>query len=262
MGASQLVKMPTDANIGRDTKWADVSGFPVWLIGYHLCRVLTCEQGLRGIAALLVVSDHISRSLAPSIVNPAMSESIPPVLFQLPILRCLFSGRPSVALFVILSGFVNALKPIQQIRAGLIDDALSGVAKSAFRRTGRFILPAMIATTLSWLLCQFGGYGLAKGVEAAWIRDTSPLPSGSFLGAFIDLWQNLIKTWTDGGNKYDMVQWALTFLLKASMLVYLTIVATAYVQSRYRMLIYAMMYCYYWKFGDGKMNAVLLFRTG
>lgn len=208
------------------------------------------------------MSDHISRSLAPSIVNPAMSESIPPVLFQLPILRCLFSGRPSVALFVILSGFVNALKPIQQIRAGLIDDALSGVAKSAFRRTGRFILPAMIATTLSWLLCQFGGYGLAKGVEAAWIRDTSPLPSGSFLGAFIDLWQNLIKTWTDGGNKYDMVQWALTFLLKASMLVYLTIVATAYVQSRYRMLIYAMMYCYYWKFGDGKMNAVLLFRTG
>lgn len=198
------------------------------------------------------MSDHICRSLAPSIVYPAMSDSIPPVLFQLPFLRCLFSGRPSVALFVILSGFVNALKPIQQIRAGLIDDTLSGVAKSAFRRTGRFILPAMIATIISWLVCQIGGYTLAKGVEAAWIRDTSPVPSASIAWAFIDLLENLIKTWTDGGNKYDMVQWALTFLLKGSMMVYLTIVATAYVQSRYRMLIYALMYCYFWKLGDGK----------
>lgn len=174
----------------------------------------------------------------------------------------MFGGRPSVALFVILSGFVNALKPVQQIRAGYIDGALSGVAKSAFRRTGRFILPAMIATVISWLLCQFGGYGLAKGVDAAWIRDTSPLPSGSFARAFIDLWENLIRTWTDGGNKYDMVQWALTFLLKGSMLVYLTIVATAYVQSRYRMLIYAVMYCYYWKFGDGKTNLPFRCRRG
>ena len=253
--------MPPEANFGRDTKWADVSECAVWAVPSYPVHVLTCEQGLRGIAALLVVSDHISRSLAPSIVYPAMSESTPPVLFQLPFLRCLFGGRPSVALFVILSGFVNALKPIQQLRAGSIDDALSGVAKSAFRRTGRFILPAMIATILSWLLCQLGGYGLAKGVEAAWIRDTSPLPSSSLFGAIVDLLENLIKTWTDGGNKYDMVQWALTFLLKASMMVYLTIVATAYVQPRYRMVIYAIMYCYFWTFGDGRTGCATGFQT-
>jgi len=34
------------------------------------------------------------------------------------------------------------------------------------------------------------------------------------------------------------------------MLVYLTVVATAYVKPRYRMLIYSILYIYYWKMGD------------
>ena len=185
-------------------------------------------------------------------LSPAMSEALPPVLMQLPFLRCLFMGRASVAAFAILSGFVNALKPIQQTRAGHSDAALSSIAKSAFRRTGRFIIPAMAATTLSWLICQFGGYGLAQGVESAWIRDTSPLPSTSFAGAFTDLFRNLIRTWTDGLNEYDRVQWTLPFLLRGSMLVYLTMLATAYVLPKRRMLVYAIMYCYYWKTGDGR----------
>ena len=47
-----------------------------------------------------------------------------------------------------------------------------------------------------------------------------------------------------------MVQWTLPYLLKASMLVYLTMLATVYVLPKSRMLVYAMMYCYYWKMGD------------
>ncbi|MCJ1413519.1 hypothetical protein MMC19_007625 [Ptychographa xylographoides] len=221
--------MAPTPNANAATKWAD---------------------GLRGIASLLVVTAHISRSLAPCILSPAMSESLPPLILQLPIIRCLFMGRPSVAVFALLSGYVNALKPIKQTRAGHIEDALTGVAKSAFRRTGRFIIPAMIATTLSWLVCQFGGYGLAKEVESAWIRDTSPMPSGSFAAALRDLFNNLITTWTDGGNEYDRIQWTLCYLLRGSMLVYLTLVATAYVRPRYRMLIYTTLYLYYWKMGD------------
>ena len=212
--------------------------------------MFTTPQGLRGIASLLVVTAHITRSLAPAILSPAMSESLPPFILQLPFLRILFMGRPSVAIFAILSGYVNSLKPIKQTRAGHIDYALTGVAKSAFRRTGRFMIPAILATTLSWLLCQFGGYGLAHHVESAWIRDTSPLPSSSFAGAFYDLYNNLITTWTNGGNEYDRVQWTLCYLLRGSMLVYLTVVATAYVQSKYRMLIYGVLYVYYWKMGD------------
>jgi hypothetical protein len=183
-----------------------------------------------------------------------MSESLPPNLLQLPIIRVLFNGRPSIAIFAILLGFVNSLKPIQQMRNGQIDAALAGVAKSAFRRTGRFMIPAMIATLCSWLICEFGGYKLAKNVESNWIRNTSPDPSSSFSAAFVDLYENLVKTWTDGGNRYDMVQWTLTFLLKGSMHVYLTLVATAHVQSKYRMVIYAVMFCYFWRLGECKSD--------
>ena len=163
-------------------------------------------------------------------------------------------GRASVAVFAILSGYVNALKPIKQSRTGNIDAVLSGIAKSAFRRTGRFMIPAIVATTASWLVCQFGGYNLARTVDAAWIRDTSPIPSTSFAGALSDLFSNLVTTWTDGGNQYDRIQWTLCYLLRGSMLVYLTLFATAYVQPKFRILIYSIMYLYYWKSGDGETS--------
>jgi len=214
---------------GRDTKWAD---------------------GLRGIASVLVVADHLSRSLTPTIVYPAMPETLLPNLLQLPIIRALFNGRPSIAIFAILLGFVNSLKPIQQVRNDQIDTALSGVGKSAFRRTGRFMIPAMIATLISWFICELGAYTLAKSVESDWIRNTSPTPSVPFYTTFSNLFENLAHTWLDGGNRYDMVQWTLPFLLKGSMHVYLTSVATAQLQSRYRIAAYAAMFYYFWRLGD------------
>ena len=243
--------MAPNANANRDTKWADVRRTLSTI--HDFCK-LTYTKGLRGIASLLVVTAHISRSLAPYLLSPAMSASLPPVLLQLPFLRILVMGRASVAVFAILSGYVNALKPIKQSRTGNIDAVLSGIAKSAFRRTGRFMIPAIIATTASWLVCQFGGYNLASTVDAAWIRDTSPIPSTSFAGALSDLFSNLVTTWTDGGNQYDRIQWTLCYLLRGSMLVYLTLFATAYVQPKFRVLIYSIMYLYYWKSGDGETS--------
>lgn len=163
-------------------------------------------------------------------------------------------GRASVAGFALLSGYVNSLKPIKQSRAGAIDAALSGVAKSAFRRTGRFMIPAIISTTLSWLACQFGAYRLAKGVSSNWIRDTSPVPSGSFASAIYDLFYNLGRTWLDGSNDYDKIQWTLTFLLKGSMMTYLTLFATMYVKPRWRMFILCGLYYFKWKSGDGECS--------
>ena len=180
-----------------------------------------------------------------------MGEGLAPVIMQLPFFRTLIMGRASVAAFAILSGYVNALKPTKQTRAGQIDAALAGVAKSAYRRTGRFMIPAIISTTLSWLLCQFGVYSLAKQVDSSWIRDTSPHPSNSFGGAFMDLFHNLITTWTNGSNDYDKIQWTLTYLLRGSMLVYLTLFATAYIQPRYRVWVYALLMAYYYRLGDG-----------
>lgn len=151
---------------------------------------------------------------------------------QLPFFRCVLMGRASVVIFAILSGYVNALKPTRRTRAGQMEAALAGVAKSAYRRTGRFMIPAIVSTTISWLICQFGAYRLGRVVDSNWIRDTSPAPSSSFAGAFVDLFHSLVSTWTNGGNDYDKIQWTLTYLLRGSMLVYLSLFATAYIPAQ------------------------------
>ncbi len=181
---------------------------------------------------------------------PAMSEKLPPTLFQLPFVRCLVMGRASVAAFALLAGFVNSLSALKKARHGNTDAALQGIAKSAFRRTGRFVAPAMIATTMSWLLCQLGAYRTATIVSSNWIRDTSPLPSSSFAMAFYDLFKNLGTTWLNGQNEYDRIQWTLTFLLWGSMMTYLTLFATVYVKPKWRMVIYTGLYYFKWKSGD------------
>ena len=193
---------------------------------------------------------HLSAAFAPFLSWPAPDVDIPPLLVQLPIIRCLFQGRTSVAVFAIMTGYVNSLKPIKQMRAGQAEASLLSIAKSAFRRTGRFIIPVAVATFFSWLMCQFGAYNLARVVDADWIRNTSPPPSASFAGAFWDLFRNLISVWTDGGNIYDPILWTMTYLLRGSVLIYFTLVAVVFVQPRYRILVYTVMELYYWWIGD------------
>lgn len=171
-------------------------------------------------------------------------------------------GRASVAVFALVTGYINALGPLKKSRAGNADAALTGIARSSFRRFGRFMIPAILATLISWLACQFGAYNIAHLADSAWIRDSSPRPSASFAGAFHDLFRSLIKTWVDGGNDYDKIQWTLTYLLKGSMLTYLTLVALIYVKPRWRMLILVGMFLFKWRSGDGKYPRRVYNRKG
>lgn len=82
------------------------------------------------------------------IVRPADSDNGPSSLMQRPIFRILSQGPAWVALFFILSGFVNALKPIQLARLGSVETALSSLAISSFRWPFRLILPATAASQL------------------------------------------------------------------------------------------------------------------
>lgn len=162
-------------------------------------------------------------------------------------------GRASIAVFAIVSGYVNALKTTRLTREGQADVALPLVAKTAFRRTFRFIFPAVVITCLTWFFCQLGLFRLGQTVAWGWIRDSSPSQSESVPLAFYDLFMSLGKTWVDGNNRYDPVQWTLCYLLRGSMLVYLTLFATAYVQPKHRYGLYMIMYSYYFWMGDGEL---------
>ena len=67
-----------------------------------------------------------------------------------------------------------------------------------------------------------------------------------------DLFKQIWATWAIMANEYDKVQWNLFFLLKASMFVYVVLLATTFVTTRARKLILFLYYLYSWSAGDGK----------
>lgn len=166
------------------------------------------------------------RAFAPTLLAPAKSASGPRSIFYLPILRLPAQGPPWVATFFVLTGYVNAMKPLKQARNGDIDKAMSGLASSTLRRTGRLLLPTIAVTIASWMICQLGGYKTGKVYDSEFIRDTSPDSIPGFVGPIRSLVSNCFSTWSSGSNIYDPIQWTLPFLLKGSMLIYLTLLAT------------------------------------
>lgn len=70
--------------------------------------------------------------------------------------------------------------------------------------------------------------------------------------AIWDLFKQIWATWAITANEYDKVQWNLFFLLKASMFVYIVLLATTFVTTRARKLILFLYYLYSWSAGDGK----------
>jgi peptidoglycan/LPS O-acetylase OafA/YrhL len=152
--------------------------------------------------------------------------------------------------FLLLTGFVNALKPIKQARAGRAEAALSGLASSCFRRTSRLVLPCVVATVFSWILAELGGYKVGAMVESGWLNNTSPLPSGSVLSSLHMLLRAIFNTWAWSKNTFDQNQWTMLWFLKGSLVLYVTLLATVRVKSKYRMMIFVGLFLYSWKASD------------
>jgi hypothetical protein len=130
------------------------------------------------------------------------------------------SGHSWVAIFFILMGFVNALKPLQLARSDQIDKALQKMASSSFSRIFRLVLPATAATVISWLVCNMGLYSISVQSDAFWLHENTPKPSSDWTSAFADLFHGLKVTWVYGDqNVYDQPQWALIYLLQGSIMV-------------------------------------------
>ena len=195
-------------------------------------------DGLRGIAALYVVASHVVLCYAQQLVNPCCAHnSNRPELLQRPILRLIASGHSWVAVFFILLGFVNSLKPLSLARKAQPDAVASKLASSSLSRVFRLLFPASFATILSWFVCQLGFFDLARDSDAYWLRDNTPNKSSNIFAAFADLKDGLINTWKyDVYNQYDQPQWAMIYLLQGSLMVIVALLITASMTSLWRTL--------------------------
>jgi hypothetical protein len=213
-------------------------------------EVLTASKGVRGLAAILVVTSHLSISFAPSLVFTPTPEAMLS-FWHWPFVRAFAEGFPWVALFLLLSGFVNALKPIKQMRSGQQDAALRTIALNCFRRSLRLVIPCTIATLISWTICQFGGYKVGKAVDNHWMASTSPEASATFGQAIKDLTWTIYTTWTAADNYYDKNQWTMVWFLKGSMALFLALIATSRAKPSMRMLIIFGLFAWSWRAHDG-----------
>lgn len=207
-------------------------------------------DGLRGLASTLVVLTHIARAFDGDLFLPASADGAPPRMLQLPFLRILVQGRIGVSIFSFVTGYVCALKPIKLYRQDQQAAAFASMSKSALRRLPRLIIPTAFATCIIWVMAQFGLFLVAKRSDSWWSGATAP-DQVPYLGdALKALVYNCITTWTHGHNSYDGNQWTLLPLLKGSLWVYVFMLATAYMQPKYRMMASMAVFSYFYMASD------------
>ncbi|PGH17686.1 hypothetical protein AJ79_01048 [Helicocarpus griseus UAMH5409] len=207
-------------------------------------------DGLRGVASFIVVTGHICTAFVPFLHNPADKEGSGPLFFQLPFVRLIVGGRAAVAVFFIITGFVNSLNPIKNARAGNTSVALNNLARSTFTRSGRLVLPTSVATCIAWFLCQIGAFSMASRVDAGWIRGGAHAPDGSFGEAISKLFRALTLFWHSGPGEYDPTHWTLVYFLQGSFRVYLALLAMMLLTTRYWRAVTVFLYVWCWVIGD------------
>lgn len=121
-------------------------------------------DGLRGVAAVIVFFCHYTENNF-SALTPSYGfdpERRPSSWLQLPLARAVFSGRPMVHIFFVISGFVLSYKPVRALHAREPERCYAALASSTFRRAFRLFGPCVASTFLILCMRQAGWLGRAQ----------------------------------------------------------------------------------------------------
>lgn len=155
-----------------------------------------CLDGLRGIACLIVFNYHFLWPWTPSIMLgygalPPRAPEPYEAWSSLPIICLLNRGRPMVAIFFAISGYVLCRHILRAIHERRLDTAYQKLASSVFRRVFRLYIPPTISMFLVAMLAQMGVFrsemAIYKGPDSIYINGTvtiaqlgGPCYNGSF----------------------------------------------------------------------------------
>ncbi|ROW05060.1 hypothetical protein VSDG_00633 [Cytospora chrysosperma] len=142
---------------------------------------IRCLDGLRGIACFLVFNYHFLWPWTPLIMlgyGARVPNSPEPFTewASLPILCLLHRGRPMVAIFFAISGYVLCRHMLRLMYQRRLDDVYKRLASAVFRRVFRLYIPPTVSMFLVALLAQMGAFksekAIYKGPDSAWINGT------------------------------------------------------------------------------------------
>ncbi|MFD0619758.1 acyltransferase family protein [Paenibacillus sp. GCM10027629] len=170
-------------------------------------------DGLRGLAACVVVVSHYFQVFAPSVFEGRAE--IEHFAFEryaaVTPINLLFNGNFSVCLFFVLSGFVLSYRYFRT------KDSLP-VYSSALRRYFRLAVPAVLSVVLAYLVIVFGFgyYDDIRGMTLSSMPDPS-IASASFLVMIQEAFYHTFFTY---GMTYNPVLWTMTYELFGSFLIF------------------------------------------
>ncbi|POS86647.1 hypothetical protein EPUL_003583 [Erysiphe pulchra] len=180
-------------------------------------------DGLRGVASFIVFMGHYTEENIGWFSEPygLFEDGAASSPFQLPFIRVLYSARPMVHIFFVISGLVLAYKPLTYIHSQQFLALENCLSSSVFRRAIRLFLPSFIALILT---------ALAVGSGISDRRYT--YFDGSFLYHFRNVfhvcWNLMGASWTidlldNGQPEYNPALWSIPVEFSQSLLLYITI---------------------------------------
>ncbi|KAM3068292.1 hypothetical protein ACMFMG_009432 [Clarireedia jacksonii] len=196
-------------------------------------------DGLRGVASFIVFMGHYTEENIGWWTEPygLYEDGAPSSPIQLPFIRVLYSARPMVHIFFIISGFVLAYKPLKQIHSQQYGALASTLSSSVFRRALRLFLPSFI-TLLIMALAVY--YGISEA------RYAFPLYTlSSQLGNWSQTcWELLQSSWAwDDPSipqpRYNPALWTIPVEFAQSMLLFIVILGLSHVRITMRLFILA-----------------------
>lgn len=112
-------------------------------------------DGMRGVAAFFVFVEHF---LLPFWGNMffAYGGEYNATIFQLPIVRLLYSGSPMVSIFFVISGIALSLKPARLVEKGDWDSLYWSLESMVFRRSIRLFGPCLLLSLTFMVLAVLG----------------------------------------------------------------------------------------------------------
>jgi peptidoglycan/LPS O-acetylase OafA/YrhL len=197
-------------------------------------------DGLRGVASLIVFFCHYTEGNLGSYIQPYgirdENDKVPSSPLQLPFVRVVYSGRPMVHIFFIISGFVLSHKSLKLLRRREYDNLHKTLASSIFRRAFRLFLPTTASTFIIMIL-----------IRTRWMG--TPLPT--FWEQLVD-WYNAVWRITYSWNwditqalPYDIHLWTIPIEMSHSMLLFVTLTGLSRLKTYVRLVVLfaIMIYC-------------------
>lgn len=198
-------------------------------------------DGLRGVAALFVFIDHFTLPWFETLKYGYGSSAENYWLLQLPIVRLVYSGRASVGVFFVISGFVLSSKPLSLIHSSKMGELGSVLGSAVLRRGMRLYFPIIVGTGISMVIAGKGWY-LNTPTQTA----TLP-PSFETCGEQIQHWLDetteLLIPWrevdlrTPFSPAYNGHLWTIPVEFFGSLVVFVTMLGLSVVKTRWRMAI-------------------------